>query len=214
MNRTRWLNTTRVIAAVMFSVAPLLSVHAQGQQMETDTMSEHQSNPRAVMTTTMGEIEVELFPQAAPLAVNNFIGLAKRGYYNGVIFHRVIKNFMIQGGDPTGTGRGGESFTGKPFADEFVDSLRHNGAGILSMANKGPNTNSSQFFITLVPTPWLDNHHTIFGKVVKGMDVVEAIGAVQTDPSSNRPLKDVIITAVAIEQETPPEMPEKKPENN
>jgi cyclophilin family peptidyl-prolyl cis-trans isomerase len=153
----------------------------------------------AIMKTTMGTVELELFPDQAPKTVENFVGLAKKGYYNGVIFHRVIANFMIQGGDPTGTGRGGESIWGKAFGDEFSPSLKHDKPGILSMANAGPNTNGSQFFITLVPTPWLNGKHTIFGQVIKGMDVVEAIGKVKTSKPFDKPLKDVKIQSVTIE---------------
>ncbi len=152
----------------------------------------------AVIQTNMGTIEIELFANKTPKTVENFVGLANKGYYNGVIFHRVIDKFMIQGGDPTGTGRGGESLWGGKFEDEIVADLKHEGEGILSMANAGPNTNGSQFFITLVPTPWLDGKHTVFGKVIKGMDVVRAIGKVQTN-QQDRPLKDVVMEKVTIE---------------
>lgn len=153
----------------------------------------------AIMETSMGTIELELFPAEAPKTVKNFVGLSIKGFYDGIIFHRVIKNFMIQGGDPTGTGRGGASIYGEPFEDEFSVSLRHDSPGILSMANAGPNTNQSQFFITVVPTPWLDLKHTIFGKVVKGMEVVNAINVVPTD-ENDRPLEDVVIKKVTIEK--------------
>jgi len=152
----------------------------------------------AVIETNMGTIEIELFADQTPKTVENFIGLSEKGYYNGVIFHRVIDNFMIQGGDPTGTGRGGESFWGGKFADEFVPTLKHDGPGILSMANAGPNTNGSQFFITLVATPWLDGKHTVFGKVINGMDVVFAIGKVKTG-AGDKPVKDVVMKQVTIE---------------
>ncbi len=154
----------------------------------------------AVMQTNMGNIEIELFEKLTPKTVENFAGLANKGYYNGVIFHRVIDKFMIQGGDPTGTGRGGESLWGGKFEDEFVTTLKHDSAGILSMANAGPNTNGSQFFITIIPTPWLDGKHTIFGKVINGMDVVYAIGKVQTSKPGDKPLKDVIIEKIIIEK--------------
>jgi len=154
----------------------------------------------AVMQTNMGNIEIELFEKLTPKTVENFTGLANKGYYNGVIFHRVIDKFMIQGGDPTGTGRGGESLWGGKFEDEFVTTLKHDSAGILSMANAGPNTNGSQFFITIIPTPWLDGKHTIFGKVINGMDVVYAIGKVQTSKPGDKPLKDVIIEKIIIEK--------------
>lgn len=153
----------------------------------------------AIINTNMGTIELELFAKETPKTVENFVGLSNKGYYNGVIFHRVIDNFMIQGGDPTGTGRGGESLWGKRFNDEIVPSLKHSGPGILSMANAGPNTNGSQFFITLVATPWLDGKHTVFGKVINGMDVVNAIGKVPKN-QMDRPLKDVVMESVTIEK--------------
>jgi len=128
-----------------------------------------------VFETTKGKIEFKLFPEIAPKTVENFIGLTKKGYYNGIVFHRVIKNFMIQGGDPTGTGRGGESIWGGKFKDEFAQGIVFDRSGILAMANAGPNTNGSQFFITTKPTPWLNGKHTIFGEVVDGFDVLNAI---------------------------------------
>lgn len=152
----------------------------------------------AVIETNMGTIEVELFAQETPRTVTNFVGLAEKGYYNGVIFHRVIDSFMIQGGDPTGTGSGGKSIYGEKFEDEFVATLRHDDVGILSMANAGPNTNGSQFFITLVPTPWLDDHHTVFGKVSKGMDVVHSIGKVKVAKPFDKPQQDVVMKKVSI----------------
>ncbi|MGA7837957.1 MAG: peptidylprolyl isomerase [Ignavibacteriaceae bacterium] len=154
----------------------------------------------AVIKTNMGTIEIQLFSEVAPKAVENFEGLAKKGYYDGVTFHRVIDNFMIQGGDPTGTGRGGESIWGKPFEDEFSPDYTFDKPGILAMANAGPGTNGSQFFITLVPTPWLNNHHTIFGKVIKGMDVVQAIGKVEITKPYDKPVKDVVMEKVTVEQ--------------
>lgn len=153
----------------------------------------------AIMKTSMGIIELELFPADAPKTVKNFVGLAIQGFYNGVIFHRVIKDFMIQGGDPTGTGKGGASIYGGLFEDEFSVTLRHDSPGILSMANAGPNTNQSQFFITVVPTPWLDLKHTIFGKVIKGMEVVQAINSVPTD-ELDRPINKVSIESIIIEK--------------
>lgn len=153
----------------------------------------------AVIETNMGTIELELFAKKAVKTVENFVGLAEKGYYNGVIFHRVIDNFMIQGGDPTGTGRGGQSLWGEPFEDEVATGLKHDSEGILSMANAGPNTNGSQFFITLKDTPWLDGRHTVFGKVINGMDVVKKIGKVKTGPN-DRPLEDVVMQKVTIEK--------------
>jgi cyclophilin family peptidyl-prolyl cis-trans isomerase len=134
---------------------------------------------QATIMTDLGNIVVQLTAAETPKTVNNFVFLAQEGFYDGVIFHRVIKDFMVQGGDPSGTGRGGPGYT---FADEFHPSLRHDQSGILSMANAGPNTNGSQFFITHVATPWLDDKHSIFGRVVEGMDVLLAIP--ERDPAT------------------------------
>jgi len=153
----------------------------------------------AVINTNLGTIEIELFADQTPKTVENFVGLAEKGYYNGIIFHRVIADFMIQGGDPTGTGRGGNSLWGAPFADEIVSSLKHDEPGVLSMANAGTNTNGSQFFITVVPTPWLDGKHTVFGKVINGMNVVYDISKVKT-ASGDKPVNDVIMETVTIEK--------------
>lgn len=137
----------------------------------------------AAFKTDQGSFVVELFADRAPRTVNNFVFLARDGFYDGVTFHRVIRGFMAQGGDPTGTGSGGPGYR---FADEFHPSLRHNAAGILSMANAGPNTNGSQFFITHGPTPHLDDRHSVFGKVIEGLDVVLAIP--ERDPGRARDL--------------------------
>jgi cyclophilin family peptidyl-prolyl cis-trans isomerase len=134
----------------------------------------------ATMVTDVGEMVFELYADRTPNTVNNFVFLAREGFYDDTIFHRVIKDFMAQGGDPTGTGRGGPGYR---FRDEFHHSLRHNGPGVLSMANAGPNTNGSQFFITHVPTPWLDNKHSVFGQLVKGLDVLMDIPA--RDPNQS-----------------------------
>ncbi|RDD42208.1 Peptidylprolyl isomerase domain and WD repeat-containing protein 1 [Trichoplax sp. H2] len=152
----------------------------------------------SVMHTTMGDIQIELFPKVAPKAVENFCTHSKNGYYNGHIFHRVIKAFMIQTGDPLGTGTGGTSIWGKEFEDEFHSSIRHDRPYTVSMANAGPGTNGSQFFITVVPTPWLDNKHTIFGRVVKGMEVVQNISNVKCDPKTDRPYDDIKIISITI----------------
>lgn len=133
------------------------------------------TEPVIVMETNQGIIEMRLFPKIAPKAVENFIRLAESGYYNKGTFHRVIPAFMIQGGDPTGTGRGGASIWNKPFKDEISTSVQFDRTGILAMANSGPNTNGSQFFITVAKTPWLNGKHTIFGEVIEGYDVVEKI---------------------------------------
>ena len=148
----------------------------------------------AVIETSAGTMEAEFFPQDAPNTVNNFVFLARDGYYNDVIFHRVISGFMIQGGDPTGTGRGGPGYR---FNDEKV--TRPYSRGTLAMANAGPNTNGSQFFITLEATPWLDNRHSVFGEVVEGMDVVKKIGSTQTG-AQDRPVKPITIESVTIDR--------------
>ncbi|WRT65658.1 peptidyl-prolyl cis-trans isomerase-like 1 [Kwoniella shivajii] len=153
------------------------------------------SNQKAeyvTLDTSVGSFTVELYTAHAPKTCNNFSKLAERGYYNGVIFHRIIPGFMIQGGDPTGTGRGGTSIYGDKFADELHPELRFVGAGILAMANSGPNTNGSQFFITCAPTPFLDGKHTIFGRVSSGMKTIQRLEAVRTD-SEDRPVEDIKI---------------------
>ena len=165
----------------------------------------------ARFVTTEGDFTVRLFDQEAPRTVENFVGLAegtkewsdprtnqkvRKPYYDGTIFHRVIDGFMIQGGDPLGQGIGGPGYN---FADEFHPKLRHNKAGIVSMANRGPNTNGGQFFITLGPTPHLDDRHAVFGEVVDGMDVVSTIGRTKTG-DRDRPVKDVVIQNVTIER--------------
>ena len=185
----------------------------------------NEKGPKAVIKTNRGEITVQLFPELAPKTVKNFIELAKKGYYDGVIFHRVIPDFMIQGGDPTGTGMGGESIYGESFEDEFSREL-FNLRGALSMANSGPNTNGSQFFIVNnenVPanmlgqlegagfpaeileaykkggTPWLDFRHTVFGHVVDGMNTVDEIANAQRGPQ-DRPVHDVVIETIEISE--------------
>ena len=152
-------------------------------------------NRIARFETSKGTFDIELFEDKAPKTTGNFITLVEKGFYNGLIFHRVIDGFMIQGGCPKGDGTGGPGYT---IPDEFHPDLRHSGEGILSMANAGPNTGGSQFFITLAKTEWLDGHHAVFGKVIKGMDVVKAIGKVETDPFRDRPYEDVKIQKITI----------------
>ena len=149
---------------------------------------------KAHMETDKGTMVIELFADKTPNTVNNFVFLSREGYYDGVIFHRVIDNFMVQGGDPTGTGMGGPGYK---FGDEFHQSLKHDKQGVLSMANAGPGTNGSQFFITHIPTPWLDGKHSVFGQVVEGLDVLMSIPA--RDPN-NRNAPAVKITRVTIEE--------------
>jgi len=151
-------------------------------------------NKIAEFNTNKGTFKVELFNDKAPVTTGNFMKLVDQGFYNSLIFHRVIKDFMIQGGCPHGTGRGGPGYT---IPDEFHPSLKHDDKGMLSMANAGPNTGGSQFFITVVPTPWLDNHHAIFGKVVEGYDVVESISKMKTG-RNDKPIQDVVIKSITI----------------
>lgn len=185
---------------------------------------ERQDLPRVIMETNKGKIKIVLFPEHAPKTVENFLGLIEKGYYDDVVFHRVIKDFMIQGGDPTASGMGGESLWGEPFGDEFSDEL-FNLYGALSMANAGPNTNGSQFFIVSCPevnedmlsqmalagyeepiidayqelggTPWLDQRHTVFGQVEEGMDVVLEIQEAKTN-AFDRPEEDVVIERIQL----------------
>ena len=155
------------------------------------------SNPKATIDTSMGAVTLELYRDKVPRTVDNFVKLAKDGFYDGLIFHRVIKDFMIQGGCPSGTGTGGPGYK---FEDEFHKELRHDVPGVLSMANAGPNTNGSQFFITLVPTPWLDGKHAVFGKIVDGLDVIEAIGKVKTG-AGDRPAEEIKLSKVTLDVE-------------
>jgi cyclophilin family peptidyl-prolyl cis-trans isomerase len=177
--------------------------HNDESKIMTDSTATNDSILVATIKTNMGNIEVNLFEKLTPKTVENFVRLAKKNYYDGVIFHRVIDKFMIQGGDPTGTGRGGQSMWGKSFEDEIVPSLVFDKPGYLAMANAGPNTNGSQFFITVIPTPWLNGHHTIFGEVIGGMDVVYSISKVPTSKPGDRPLKDIIIENIVIEKRAP-----------
>ena len=196
--------------------------------MSIQTSMPQKGDTVAIMHTNMGDIKIKLFKDDAPRTVNNFVELAKKDYYNGIIFHRVIKDFMIQGGDPTGTGMGGESIYGESFEDEFSEKL-HNIRGALSMANASPNTNGSQFFIVqadsipdgmadqmkqltdrgfpedsiadyeaLGGTPWLDFKHSVFGQVYEGMDTVDAIANVRCG-AGDKPLHDVVIESIDIE---------------
>ena len=164
---------------------------------DKDKGAKKMTNPIAVFETNHGTFEIELFEDKAPITVKNVTDLAEKGFYDGLIFHRVIDGFMIQGGDPNGMGTGGPGYT---IPDEFHKDLKHDSEGVLSMANAGPNTGGSQFFITLAATPWLDGHHSVFGKVVKGMDVVREIGKVDTD-FQDKPLAKVVMEKVTIRRE-------------
>ncbi|XP_043225175.1 peptidylprolyl isomerase domain and WD repeat-containing protein 1-like isoform X2 [Amphibalanus amphitrite] len=164
----------------------------------TESSASSKLYENAVIHTSLGDIHLKLFPNECPKTVENFCVHARNGYYNGHIFHRVIKAFMIQTGDPLGTGTGGESIWGGEFQDEFHPSLRHDRPYTLSMANAGPNTNGSQFFITLIPTPWLDNKHTVFGRCTRGMEVCQNIGLVKTNPKTDKPYDDVTIINISV----------------
>ncbi len=152
------------------------------------------ANRIATFDTTLGSFKIELFEEQAPETTGNFIKLAEDNYYDGLVFHRVINSFMVQGGCPQGTGTGGPGYN---IADEFHPDLKHDSEGILSMANAGPNTGGSQFFITLDGTPWLDNRHAVFGRVTEGIEVVRTIGGAQTD-SGDRPLEEITISTLTI----------------
>ena len=180
----------------MHKIIVLLIVAAIFLMLSVPAYADEAKRPVAAFMTSMGKFRIELYSDLAPITVKNFVDLAKKGFYDGVIFHRVIDKFMIQGGDPTGTGMGGPGYH---IPDEFGEGLKHNAPGILSMANAGPNTGGSQFFITLVPTPWLDGHHAIFGHVIEGMNVVEKIGRTKTG-RNDRPVKDVVIQSIVIEE--------------
>jgi peptidyl-prolyl cis-trans isomerase-like 1 len=194
----------------------MVKVNQQSARLLTTTLYQHErtdgpdnmsrtmtkTKPQTVaqnveLKTTMGLITIELYNDHAPKTCENFATLASRNYYNGTIFHRIIPDFMIQGGDPTGTGRGGASIFGDKFEDEIRSDLKHVGAGVLSMANSGPNTNGSQFFITLAPTPWLDGKHTIFGRVKSGMKIVQRMGLVKVG-AEDRPVEEVRILEARI----------------
>lgn len=169
-----------------------------GENVENESEEEMKMsqlpNRYAVIETNMGTMKIELYEQRAPITTKNFIDLANKGFYNNLTVHRVIPDFMIQGGCPEGTGTGGPGYT---IQDEFHPELKHDSKGILSMANAGPNTGGSQFFITLKDTPWLDNHHSVFGKVVEGMDVLDAIGKVKTG-ANDKPVETVSMNKVSI----------------
>lgn len=187
----------KIFMCMLLLVTFMTSACAAGSffDFKKDEGASKVANRIAVFDTNMGEFEIELFGDKTPITVKNFVDLAQDGFYDGVIFHRVIEGFMIQGGDPTGTGMGGPGYT---IEDEFVKELHHDDEGVLSMANTGrPHTGGSQFFITLAATPWLDGHHTVFGRVVKGMEVVREIGHVKTG-AQDRPVHDVVINKITI----------------
>ncbi len=183
MNKTKKI-TIRTIQIMIAAITLAMMIGCTGgDKMKT-----------AVFETNKGTFEIELYTEKAPITTKNFIDLTEKGFYNGLIFHRVIDGFMIQGGDPEGRGSGGPGYT---IEDEFHPDLKHDSEGVLSMANAGPNTGGSQFFITLAPTPWLDGKHSVFGKVTSGMDVVKAIGKVQKG-AMDKPVEDVVMKKVTI----------------
>ncbi|KAF0152961.1 MAG: hypothetical protein FD143_638 [Ignavibacteria bacterium] len=170
-----------------------------GEKIEEVIKLKEREQLVATLITSFGKIEFELYPNIAPKAVTNFIGLGLQGYYNKLTFHRVVRDFMIQTGDSTATGSGGRSYFGSEFEDECTSELKHSSPGTVSMANRGPHTNTSQFFITTVATPWLDGKHTLFGKVIDGMDVVYKIGIVETD-RMEKPIKSIFINNITFEK--------------
>ena len=194
-----------IVAVAIFAVVVIAAsayfIFNQNGNSEEETLNrvngtseEETLNRVAVIETNMGTMEFELFDEKAPITSKNFADLALDDFFDGIIFHRIIREFMIQGGDPTGTGRGGPGYT---IDDEFHSDLKHDSKGILSMANAGPNTGGSQFFITLAPTPHLDNHHAVFGKLIKGEEILDKIGAVETGPN-DKPINEVKMIKVTI----------------
>ncbi len=183
------------VADIQEEVVEAEKIEAETKQMDEQVL-EVKMNTIVLLETSMGNMKIELFDDKAPNTAKNFRDLVEKGFYDGTIFHRVIKNFMIQGGDPTGTGSGGPGYKIK---DEFGAGLKHDKKGVLSMANAGPNTGGSQFFITLVPTPWLDGKHAIFGKLVEGEDVLDKIGSTPTS-AGDRPKTEVKIIKAKVMQ--------------
>jgi len=190
----RFLNIFLFI--LFFGLSSLMAKDLDSNSSST----KHKKDIVVVLETNQGNIELKMYPDIAPLAVENFTTHAKEGYYNGVIFHRVIKGFMIQGGDPTGTGRGGESIWHKDFINEYGKNVVFDRPFLLAMANRGPNTNGSQFFITTAPAPWLNGGYTIFGEVIKGKDVVKKIESVKTS-RADRPLVEQKIIRAYIKED-------------
>ncbi|TKA62506.1 Peptidyl-prolyl cis-trans isomerase-like 1 [Cryomyces minteri] len=197
-SQTQSYSQSQSSAPSQSQAAPSQPMSSTAQQTPTSTSSVRPEDATGVLlTTNMGDITIALYKDKVPRTTTNFATLAATHEYDNVIFHRIIPNFMIQGGDPTGTGTGGRSIYGAKFEDEFDRSLVHDRKGVLSMANSGPNTNGSQFFITLAPTPHLNGKHTVFGQVVDGMDVVDRIGSVRTG-AQDRPLQPIMIVKAEI----------------
>lgn len=180
------------MVAFLASLFPFMSIHAQTEESSVKSTV-------VVLETNLGNVEITLMPEVAPKTCENFLGLVNKHYYDGLIFHRIIKSFMIQGGDPTGTGAGGESIWGKPFGDECHLTVKFDKPGLLAMANRGPNTNGSQFFITTVATPWLNMKHTIFGQVTAGYDIVKKMESAKTGPN-DKPIDPIRIVKAYVKQ--------------
>lgn len=184
----------KILTFLFAAILPIFTITAK----ENKPMKQLKQ-PVVVFETNLGNFEITLKPDVAPKACENFVGLVAKGYYDGIIFHRVIKNFMIQCGDPTGTGAGGQSIWGKNFEDECKANVKFDKPGILAMANRGPNTNGSQFFVTTALTPWLNMRHTIFGEVTSGYDIVKKIESVPTAPG-DRPLEPIKIKKAYVKE--------------
>jgi peptidyl-prolyl cis-trans isomerase A (cyclophilin A) len=181
------------LAALILLIIAGAFIYTWGPKPDMSETKTASKNRIAVINTNMGSMEFELYEDKVPITASNFISLANQGFYDGVIFHRVVKGFVIQGGDPTGTGTGG---SGKTIPDEIVPKLKHDSLGLLSMANSGPNTGSSQFFITLAPAPHLDGKHSIFGKLIKGEDVLMAIGSVEVGDGDRKNYNTLVMVLV------------------
>ncbi|MCW4032551.1 MAG: peptidylprolyl isomerase [Candidatus Bathyarchaeota archaeon] len=194
MERKKKKNRRLIVSSILIFIIAISGVYLYSSS-KPQTVDGIEANRIAVIETNVGTIEFELFEDKAPITTKNFIDLAEKGFYDGLIFHRIVGGFVIQGGDPTGTGTGGTGYT---IPDEFHPELKHDSIGILSMANSGPDTGSSQFFITLAPATHLDNKHAVFGKLIKGEDVLLAIGSVKVD-ENDRPLTEVTMTVKIIE---------------
>lgn len=198
---------TLILVATIFIVSPLYASNGKklghNKAPKNAIKSASKWNKIVVLETTQGNIELQLYPDVAPQACENFVRLVRKGYYNGIIFHRVIKGFMIQGGDPTGTGRGGNSIWGREFVNEVSPQYTFNSVGILAMANAGPDTNGSQFFITtnVEHTRHLNGGYTIFGHVISGMDAVTRIENCRTNPANDKPLVNQVIKKAYIKGE-------------
>ncbi len=195
----RWLNLKIEVYMSLLKKAmvSMMAMFVSVISLNAETKEPPMKKTIVVFETNLGNIEITLMSDIAPKTCENFIGLVNKEFYNGIVFHRIIKNFMIQGGDPTGTGAGGQSIWGKPFGDECVATVKFDKPGLLAMANRGPNTNGSQFFITTAATPWLNMKHTIFGQVTEGYDIVKKMEAVKTG-LNDKPVDPVSIVKAYV----------------